>query len=517
MLIILHQDDKFRTTDDIDRHISAEIPNPQENKELYDLVTKNMMHGPCGDVNPYCACMKQGKCKANFRKTFREETELGTDSFALYRRRDNGVKFTKRTRANGELIQFTFDNRDVVAYSPKLLKFIKAHCNVEVCATVKAVKYMYKYVHKGPDRAEVRASLDEIERFVEGRYLGPCEACHRTFGMAIHNNDPSVVRLQIHLEDKQTISFAPILGTNVLREMANGSRPETTLTAWFKLNAESNGLNRTLLYYEMPEKYRWNNKDQCWTKRKTNELAVGRMYWVTPNAGELYYLRVLLIHVRGATSFKDLRTVDGITYATYQEACKQRGYLSNDDEAIRSLNEAVDYKMPYALRNLFALILVYNNPTDPLHLWNNFKEHLCEDIMHTNKDKMTNEEIEDECLLLLQNILNRQGKTLNDYNLPIPVIRERINRFISEEKSYNRNEMQHYIDENYPKCTDEQKDIVDQVYDAEVAVRRNGFTSEKTNIYFIDACAGSGKSWTINLILARVRAEGGIALATESC
>jgi hypothetical protein len=193
MLIILHQDDKFRTTDDIDRHISAEIPNQQEDEELYNLVTKNMMHGPCGDVNPYCECMKQGKCKANFRKIFREETELGTDSFALYRRRDNGVKFTKRTRANGQLIQFTFDNRDVVAYSPKLLKLIKAHCNVDVCATVKAVKYMYKYVHKGPDRAEVRASLDEIERFVEGRYLGPCEACHRTFGMAIHNNDPSVV------------------------------------------------------------------------------------------------------------------------------------------------------------------------------------------------------------------------------------------------------------------------------------------------------------------------------------
>ena len=170
ILIILHQDDKIRNTDQIDQHISAEIPNKEEDEELYNLVTKQMIHGPCGNINPYCACMISGKCKGNFPQPYREITEMGNDSYALYRRRNNGVTFTKFARVNRHLTEVTFDNRDVVAYSPTLLKFIKAHCNVEVCATVKAVKYMYKYVHKGPDRAEVHATTDEIERYVQGRY-----------------------------------------------------------------------------------------------------------------------------------------------------------------------------------------------------------------------------------------------------------------------------------------------------------------------------------------------------------
>jgi len=441
---------------------------------------------------------------------------MGNESYALYRRRDNGVTCTKFARVNSRLTQVTFDNRDVIAYSPTLLKFIKAHCNVEVCATVKAVKYLYKYVHKGPDRAEVRATADEIERYVQGRYLGPCEACHRIFGFPIHFNDPSVVRLQVHLKDKQPISFAPIRGRDALQQMANGPPPETTLTAWFKKNQENDGVSRNLLYYEMPEKYTWNETDKVWKKRKNKQFAVGRMYWVTPKAGELYYLRVLLIHVRGATSYEHLRTVNGVIYNTYQEACLHRGYLIDDNEAVNCMNEAVNDQMPSALRNLFATILIYNNPSHSLALWDQFKEHLCEDIIHRNNGNMLPAEAENECLLLLQDILQRNGKTLKDYDLPTPVARQRRNRFIAEERSYNINDMQEYVNNNYGQGTAEQRDIFDQVTVAERDVRNNRNTSDHPNVYFIDACAGSGKSWTINLILAAVRAEGGIGLATAS-
>ncbi|GBL75303.1 hypothetical protein AVEN_81679-1 [Araneus ventricosus] len=35
----------------IDDIISAEIPNPSTDKNLYDIVIKNMVHGPCGAFN----------------------------------------------------------------------------------------------------------------------------------------------------------------------------------------------------------------------------------------------------------------------------------------------------------------------------------------------------------------------------------------------------------------------------------------------------------------------------------
>jgi hypothetical protein len=38
-------------------------------------------------------------------------------------------------------------NEWVVPYSPYLCKKFKAHINVEVCATVKVIKYINKYIY----------------------------------------------------------------------------------------------------------------------------------------------------------------------------------------------------------------------------------------------------------------------------------------------------------------------------------------------------------------------------------
>ena len=43
------------------------------------------------------------------------------------------------------------------------------------------------------------------------------------------------------------------------------------------------------------------------------------MYFVHPTAGEQYYLRMLLSIVRGATSFENLRTVDGFLYPSLKK------------------------------------------------------------------------------------------------------------------------------------------------------------------------------------------------------
>ena len=64
MLIILVPEDKIRTSEEIDQHISAEIPDKECDEELYNLVTKQMIHGPCGKINPCCPCMIKGRCKA---------------------------------------------------------------------------------------------------------------------------------------------------------------------------------------------------------------------------------------------------------------------------------------------------------------------------------------------------------------------------------------------------------------------------------------------------------------------
>ena len=64
------------------------------------------------------------------------------------------------------------------------------------------------------------------------------------------------------------------------------------------------------------------------------------MYFVHPTAGEQYYLRMLLSIVCGATSFENLRTVDGFLYPSFKEACIALDLLQNDEEWNQCLKEA---------------------------------------------------------------------------------------------------------------------------------------------------------------------------------
>ena len=137
---------KPRTIPDYDSIVCAEIPDKDKYPQLHHIVTKFMMHGPCGLANPNSPCMEGGKCTKNFPKDFAENTIEG-DGYPLYHQR-NGGRFVMK---NG----VPLDNRYVVPYNPYLSMKYNAHINVEICSTINSYKYLYKYVYKGPDMASV--------------------------------------------------------------------------------------------------------------------------------------------------------------------------------------------------------------------------------------------------------------------------------------------------------------------------------------------------------------------------
>ena len=132
--------------------LCAEFPDPNEvnTKDVYELVKKHMIHGSCGEVNPLSPSMTDGKCTKRFPKDFTPVIQVGNDSYPQYRRRnphDGGHTTTLRI----DNVEVQVDNRHVVPHNPWLLKKYHAHINEENCASIKAVKYLLKYVHKGSE------------------------------------------------------------------------------------------------------------------------------------------------------------------------------------------------------------------------------------------------------------------------------------------------------------------------------------------------------------------------------
>ena len=85
----------------IDKCISAEFPNADEDPELYNIVRKQMVHGPCGTLNRNSPWLKYGKDREvkEFPKKLMRETHSGEDGYPKYRRRspdDGGFTATIR-------------------------------------------------------------------------------------------------------------------------------------------------------------------------------------------------------------------------------------------------------------------------------------------------------------------------------------------------------------------------------------------------------------------------------------
>jgi hypothetical protein len=171
LLLIFPQAQMVTTVEDIDRLVSAELPSI-ENNELFDTVTKCLLHGPCGGDYPNARCMVDGRCKKRYPCMYCDAITQGEDGYAIYRRRNDRRTFQKSPRG------FVYDNRWVVPHNPNLTRKFNAHINVKVSAGIRSVKYMFIYIYKGQDRATVRVDgpINEIQQYIDARYMSASEA-----------------------------------------------------------------------------------------------------------------------------------------------------------------------------------------------------------------------------------------------------------------------------------------------------------------------------------------------------
>jgi hypothetical protein len=481
ILIFLHPSSKFPNPEDIDRIISAEIPDPHTETELYNLVKCHMIHGPCGEKRDSSPCMKSGKCSKFFPKKFEPFTIVDKDGFPVYRRRSDGKTVEKN--------KITLDNQFVVPYNKTLLLKYQAHINVEWCNQTTSIKYLFKYINKGYDRitatiTETRPQnqeVDEIKQYLDCRYVSPCEACWRILGFPIHGRKPAVERLYFHLLGEHSVYFTD--GARIDDVLLKPSVTESMFTAWLEVNKKFPEA-KNLTYSNFISKFVYVRKKIEWKPRKRG-FTIGRLIWVPPSTGELFYFRMLLTVVEGPTSYKEISTVNGIFYQSCRDACFARGFLGDDKEYIYAIQESKDWGSSVFLRKLFVCLLLANTMDRPRHVWDKTKHWLADGILYNQRKlaqnrghlllntliytllfsnhtcyllliyhvifiaalELTEEEIDNLTLLEIEKYLQANRKSLENFpTMPFPkgYITETLgNRLIYDEKNYNVNEQHH--------------------------------------------------------------------------
>ena len=88
ILLIVQDIDVPRTCDSYDHIVCAELPNPDTNPRLREIVTRNMIHGPCGSYNPHCVCMENNVRTKEFSKQCSPITTDGVGTYPTYRQRN---------------------------------------------------------------------------------------------------------------------------------------------------------------------------------------------------------------------------------------------------------------------------------------------------------------------------------------------------------------------------------------------------------------------------------------------
>ena len=124
------------------------------------------------------------------------------------------------------------------------------------------MKYLFKYIYKGHDRASVavresdkedeKGNIDEIKQYRDARWVTPPEALWRIYGFDLNKVHPPVKQLQLHLPDMHMVSFHQ---RQKIKDVVNRLGVEQSmLTAYFEAN-RLHEKARGILYREFPEHF----------------------------------------------------------------------------------------------------------------------------------------------------------------------------------------------------------------------------------------------------------------------
>ncbi|MGH7955326.1 MAG: hypothetical protein ACREOZ_05130, partial [Gloeomargaritales cyanobacterium] len=314
------------------------------------------------------------------------------------------------------------------------------------------------------------------------------------------------------------IRNAPRKSDDVLNDEVDYLPKPTHLSAFYTLNHQAlSGRNVNYKYVDFPKAFAFHPATKTWRARKCQtpslkSASIGRLPFIHPNAGDVFYLRMLLGHAqsKGAKSEKHLRTVNGCEYSTCREACGALRLLQSDTEWEQCLDEASLYLAAPAFRDLFLIIITTNYPADVPSIFYNFHLNLIDDyymrFLAAEINVCNNNDLLSVAILVMRQLAAKMTsyEDIERFRLPAitPAANERAQRLLNElenleiqEGATNNHDANHDSDINdlaqqYDNMNDAQRQFTDHVLDS---VREG-----RQFLGVFDAAAGTGKTFTLN-------------------
>ena len=510
----------------MNRLICAEMP-----EELTDLsspedqlycktVQDNMIH-KCSDAINGCID-KNGGCRRGYKNEERRPlTTLDENGYPTYRRR-------------------TVRDLKVVPHNRQIILEWEGHMNVEYAGSSYTVLYLYKYLFKGNKKVKARILSmgltendlkDEILIHIRGRVICAMDSMWRFFGFHTYPvTKPSCVKITIKLpphvdkllEDHKlsdlTVYFArpeSIFGGYTYTRFIHHFSYDKNLPARFRndilwteggdVEFDENHICVDISY-KFPFLVNKNKHLYLFSKDPSKQKSIVRMHWLYPDAGELFYLRILMYH-NPAMSFVEYRTHQGIEYKTFQESAVARGHVRDANEAIFAFLSIMLISSPAELRAFLVMMTADGFPTLAIIQNEEYFEMLYQDFLH---DPVNNGSVplsKNKCLLDLKRRFEKIGKDMMEAcGFPLPendVNMSELERLMLMYDPAEQAALLETAQVNYPN-TEEQEEVFQLV--------KNALDSETRLILFIQGSAGTGKSTFANKATAYARSKNLIAL-----
>jgi hypothetical protein len=347
----------------VDSHIQAEVmkhPITEEDFKLLELQEKHMTHscrrGQSGCLN------EEGKCSKHF------DTNLVLQH-STFQEKSGRVNYRRRS----------IQDLNICQHERKSLLDWDGHCFIDYCGSAHSVLYLYKYLYKGAKKAKLRLTNaedidddDEINLYIRGRYLCSMDCMWRCLGYRTYPRPtPAVFLIKVkmpavlkNLQDLDKLScdllqyfYRPQdLYHMTYCEFNNSYIIYNKRTPYY---LQTKVLNLDYYIIHIP---RIKSSTLYYCKRSRTSETITRMEMVSPKAGELWYLRQILLK-KPCYSFDDAKTHNGILIDTFQEASITQGFLETEKEANICFQEAMLDSTPSELRYLFVLLTIQGFPT----------------------------------------------------------------------------------------------------------------------------------------------------------